>query len=267
MRYVRYQSADGPRWGVIEDDRVRAIRGTVYEGCEPTGETHALAGLPLLAPCEPTKIVAIGLNYRAHAAEAGLPVPDEPAMFLKPTTAIIGPGEAIVHPRRSTRVDYECELACVIKTRARRIAEADALRHVLGYTCLNDVTARDIQFMGGNLLNMTWGKGYDTFCPIGPVLTDEIDPDDVTVEGYLNGRRVQSSSTRDFIFAMARQISWVSHIMTLLPGDVITTGTPPGIGPMTPGDVIEVRISGIGSLSNPVVAETWKRVAVTSVDA
>jgi 2-keto-4-pentenoate hydratase/2-oxohepta-3-ene-1,7-dioic acid hydratase in catechol pathway len=255
MRYIRYDSPDGPRWGVLEGDRARAIRGSFLDRWEPTGETQALAGLRLLPPCEPTKVVAIGLNYRAHAAEAGLPVPDEPAMFLKPTTAIIGPGEAIVHPRRSARVDYECELACVIKTRAHRIGEADALRHVLGYTCLNDVTARDIQFMGGNLLNMTWSKGYDTFCPIGPILTDEIDPDDVLVEGYLNGRRVQSASTRDFIFSMARQVSWASHVMTLLPGDVLTSGTPPGIGPVKPGDVIEVRVSGIGRLSNPVVAE------------
>jgi 2-keto-4-pentenoate hydratase/2-oxohepta-3-ene-1,7-dioic acid hydratase in catechol pathway len=255
MRYVRYDSAEGARWGLLEGDRVRALRGSPLDRCEPTGETRVLTDLRLLAPCAPSKVVAIGLNYRAHAAEAGLAVPEEPAMFLKPTTAIVGPGEAIVHPRRSGRVDYECELACVIRTRAHRVSEAAALSHVLGYTCLNDVTARDIQFIGGNLLNMTWGKGYDTFCPIGPVLTDEIDPDDVLVEGYLNGRRVQSGSTRDFIFSMARQIAWVSHVMTLLPGDVLTTGTPPGIGPMKPGDVIEVRIAGIGGLSNPVVAE------------
>lgn len=255
MRYVRFGSPEGPRWAILEGDRARAIRGSLLDRWEPTDETHALGDLRLLAPCEPSKVVAVGLNYRAHAAEAGLPVPDEPAMFLKPSTAIIGPGEAIVHPRRSARLDYECELACVIKTRAHRVSEAEALGHVLGYTCLNDVTARDIQFIGGNLLNMTWGKGYDTFCPVGPILTDEIDPDDALVEGYLNGRRVQAGSTRDFIFSMARQISWVSHIMTLLPGDVLTTGTPPGIGPMKPGDVIEVRIGGVGGLINPVVAE------------
>jgi 2-keto-4-pentenoate hydratase/2-oxohepta-3-ene-1,7-dioic acid hydratase in catechol pathway len=254
MKYVRYRSGDGARWGVLEGDRVREIRGSVLDRWEATGASHALADAVLLAPCEPSKVVAIGLNYRAHAAEAGLPVPDEPAMFLKPTTAIIGPGDPIVHPKRSARVDYESELACVIKTRARRVSEAEALGHVLGYTCLNDVTARDIQFLGGNLLNMTWGKGYDTFCPIGPLLTDEIDPDDVLVEGYLNGRRVQSGSTRDFIFSMARQLSWISHVMTLLPGDVVTTGTPPGIGPMKPGDVVEVRIAGIGALVNPNVA-------------
>jgi 2-keto-4-pentenoate hydratase/2-oxohepta-3-ene-1,7-dioic acid hydratase in catechol pathway len=256
MRYVRYQSSDGPRWGALEGERVRPLRGSPLDPGEPTGATLALADLRLLAPCEPTKVVAIGLNYRAHAAEAGLPVPDEPAMFLKPTTAVIGPGEPIVRPRRSARVDYECELACVIRTRMHRVPEVEALRHVLGYTALNDVTARDIQSLGGNLLNLTWGKGYDTFCPIGPVLTDEVDPDDVLVEGYLNGRRVQSASTRDFIFPMARQLSWISHIMTLLPNDVVTTGTPPGIGPMKPGDVIEVRIAGIGTLSNPVVDET-----------
>jgi 2-keto-4-pentenoate hydratase/2-oxohepta-3-ene-1,7-dioic acid hydratase in catechol pathway len=256
MNYVRYQSSQGPQWGVLEGDRVRAIRGSVLDRWEAVGESRPLTDLKLLAPCEPSKIVAIGLNYRAHAKEAGLPVPDEPAMFLKPLTAIVGPGDPIVHPARSTRVDYECELACVIKTRARKVSETDALRHVLGYTCLNDVTARDIQMAGGNFLNMTWGKGYDTFCPIGPLVTDGVNPDDVVVEGYLNGRRVQSSSTRDFIFSMARQLSWISHIMTLLPGDVVTTGTPSGIGPMKPGDVIEVRIAGIGSLSNPVIADT-----------
>jgi 2-keto-4-pentenoate hydratase/2-oxohepta-3-ene-1,7-dioic acid hydratase in catechol pathway len=255
MKYVRYRTPDGPRWGVLEDGRVRGVLGSVLDHWEPTGPTHALDELTLLAPCEPSKIVAIGLNYRAHAAESKLPVPDEPAMFLKPTTAIINPGDPIVHPRRSARVDYESELACVIKTRARKVSERNALAHVLGYTCLNDVTARDIQLQGGTHLNMTWGKGYDTFCPIGPLLTDEIDPDDVLVEGYLNGRRVQSGSTKDFIFSMARQISWISHIMTLLPGDVVTTGTPSGIGPMKPGDVIEVRISGVGSLANPNVAD------------
>lgn len=255
MRYVRYQSPKGPRWGVLEGERVDAIRGSVLSRWRRTGESAPLAELKLLAPCEPGKIVAIGLNYRAHAAETGVPVPDEPAMFLKPTTAIVGPGEPIVHPRRSTRVDYEAELACVIKTPVHRVTEAEALRHVLGYTCLNDVTARDIQRMGGNFLNLTWGKGYDTFCPVGPIVTDEIDPDDVLVECYLNGQRVQSGPTRDFIFPMARQIAWVSQIMTLLPGDVLATGTPPGVGPMRVGDVVEVRVSGIGSLANPVVAE------------
>ena len=131
MRYVRFESPEGARWGVLEGDHARAIRGSLFDRWEPTGERTALAGLRLLPPCEPTKVVALGLNYRAHAAESKLPVPDEPAMFLKPTTAIIGPGDAIVHPRRSARLDYECELACVIKTRAWKVSEADALRHAI----------------------------------------------------------------------------------------------------------------------------------------
>lgn len=255
MRYVRCRSSDGPRWGLLEGGLVREIRGVPFGEWEPSGGTQPLAALTLLAPCEPSKIVAIGLNYRAHAAESGVPVPDEPAMFLKAPSAVVGPGDAIIHPRRCARLDYEAELACVIKKRAHRVPEATALEYVLGYTCLNDVTARDIQRMGGNFLNLTWGKGYDTFCPVGPCVTDEIDPDDTLVECYLNGRPVQSGSTRDFIFPMARQIAWVSNIMTLLPGDVVSTGTPAGIGPMKPGDVVEVRIIGIGSLSNPIVAE------------
>jgi 2-keto-4-pentenoate hydratase/2-oxohepta-3-ene-1,7-dioic acid hydratase in catechol pathway len=214
-----------------------------------------LSAVRLLAPCEPTKVVAIGLNYKSHAAEIGLPIPAEPAMFIKPSTSIVGPGDPVVYPKRSQRLDYEAELACVIGTRAHRVSEADALRHVLGYTCLNDVTARDIQMLGGNFLNLTWGKAYDTFCPVGPWIADDIDPDDVLVEGFRSGTRVQSASTRDFIFSMARQISWVSHIMTLLPGDVVTTGTPSGIGPMSVGDTFEVRIGGLGSLTNPIVAE------------
>ncbi len=145
MRYVRYESPEGPRWGVLDGDRVRAIHGSLFDHWELTSEIRARAELRLRPPCEPSKGVGLGLNYRAPAAEAGMPVPDEPATFLKTTTAIIGPGEAIVHPRRSARLDYESELACVIKTRAHRGSEADARHHVLGYTCLNDVTTRDIQ--------------------------------------------------------------------------------------------------------------------------
>lgn len=255
MRYVRYRSVEGPRWGILAEERVHDIRGSVFGEWALTGASHALAEVTLLPPCEPTKVVALGLNYRAHAAESGLPVPSEPAMFLKPSSSVIGPGEAIVYPKRSARLDYEAELACVIKTPAHRVGEGDALKHVLGYTCLNDVTARDIQRIGGNFLNLTWSKGYDTFCPVGPLITDEINPDDVPVECYVNGRRVQSGSTSDFIFSMARQIAWASSIMTLLPGDILSTGTPAGIGPMKVGDVVEVRISGIGSLSNPITGE------------
>jgi 2-keto-4-pentenoate hydratase/2-oxohepta-3-ene-1,7-dioic acid hydratase in catechol pathway len=256
MRYVRYETPGGPAWGVVDGARVQRLRGRPWETRETTGETEALDAVRLLAPCEPTKIVALGLNYRAHAAEVGVPVPDEPAMFLKPPSSLVGPGADIVHPKRSTRVDYEAELACVIGTRAHRVSEAAALRHVFAYTCLDDVTARDIQRLDGTFLNLAWAKGYDTFCPVGPALVDDVDPDDVLVECLVDDRVVQSGSTRDFIFTMARQIAWLSQIMTLEPGDVVSTGTPAGVGPIRVGDRVEVRVSGIGSLVNRVVAET-----------
>ncbi|MFQ5828519.1 MAG: fumarylacetoacetate hydrolase family protein [Candidatus Methylomirabilia bacterium] len=256
MRFVRFQSAAGRRWGVVEGDRVREVEGNVLERWRATERTTAIAGLELLPPCEPSKIVALGLNYKSHALEVNMPIPEDPSMFLKATTALIGPGEPIVYPKRSNRVDYEAELACVIRKPARRVSRQDALSYVWGYTCLNDVTARDIQFTGGNFLNLTWSKGYDTFCPVGPwVVADEINPDDVLVQCYVNGEQRQSASTSDFIFPMADQIVWLSNVMTLLPGDVVTTGTPAGIGPMQVGDVVEVRIAGIGSLRNPIAGE------------
>jgi 2-keto-4-pentenoate hydratase/2-oxohepta-3-ene-1,7-dioic acid hydratase in catechol pathway len=200
----------------------------------------------------PSKIVAMGLNYRHHAEEVHLPLPEVPLIFLKPPTSVIGPEENIIYPPSTTRVDYECELAIIIKKRAWQVSREEALEYVLGYTCLNDVSARDHQKQDGQ---WTRAKGFDTFSPIGPWIETGLDPGKVTVGTYLNGELKQHSRTSDMIFDVPEQISFISHVMTLLPGDVIATGTPSGIGPMKPGDIVEIKISSIGTLRNYVVED------------
>jgi 2-keto-4-pentenoate hydratase/2-oxohepta-3-ene-1,7-dioic acid hydratase in catechol pathway len=216
-------------------------------------EVLTLDQVQLLAPCEPTKIIALGLNYRDHAAEFGREVPDEPLIFMKPSTSVIGPEADIVYPKMARRVDYEAELAVVMGRVAFWVPEENALDYVLGYTCFNDVTARDLQKKDSLF---TRAKGFDTFAPMGPWIETEIaDPDRLTVEAYLNGERRQYSNTGNMVFGVRRLISFISQVMTLLPGDVIATGTPAGVGPMHPGDVIEVRVEGIGILRNQLVSE------------
>ena len=208
----------------------------------------------LLAPVEPSKVVAIGLNFKAHAAEFNKELPTEPMLFLKPSTSVIGPGEEIVYPSHmSYRVDYEAELGVVVGTRAHEVAVDRAADHILGYTCVNDVTARDLQ---GRDVQYTRAKSFDTFAPLGPWIETELDPLDVRIESFLNGEPRQSSSSSDMIFNVFELLSFVSHVMTLLPGDVIATGTPSGIGKMKPGNTVEVRVEGIGSLMNTVAARS-----------
>lgn len=198
---------------------------------------------------KPTKIVCVGTNYGDHAKELDMKVPEEPLIFLKPPSSIIYDSQEIVYPRGAARLDYEAELAVVIKKRARDISENGVSKYILGYTCLNDVTARDLQKKDGQ---WTRSKSFDTFCPIGPVIETEIDPADAKVESYLNGELKQSSNTRHLIFTVCRLVSFISGVMTLFPGDIISTGTPYGVGPMQPGDTIDIRIEGIGSLKNKV---------------
>jgi 2-keto-4-pentenoate hydratase/2-oxohepta-3-ene-1,7-dioic acid hydratase in catechol pathway len=253
MRLLRFAREGRIGYGTFEDELVHPLWSLPFIGVVKTGEALPLEEVTLLAPCEPTKIIALGLNYRDHAAEFGRQVPDEPLIFMKPSTSVIGPDSSIVYPNMSRRVDYEAELALVIGHTARRVAEENALDYVLGYTCFNDVTARDLQKKDGLF---TRAKGFDTFAPMGPWIETEIaDPDNLTVEAYLNGERRQHSSTSNMVFGVRRLISFISHIMTLLPGDVIATGTPAGVGPMQVGDEVEVRVEGIGSLSNRVVSE------------
>jgi 2-keto-4-pentenoate hydratase/2-oxohepta-3-ene-1,7-dioic acid hydratase in catechol pathway len=217
----------------------------------PLDKTYDLNEVKLLAPCTPTKIVALGLNYKSHAEETHNPVPESPIIFIKPTTCIIGPEDNIVYPPPTTRVDYECELGVVIGKRMRMVAIDDVLDYVFGYTCVNDVTARDHQ---RDDVQWTRGKGHDTFGPIGPCIETELDPGNVVVSTYLNNELKQQQNTSDLIFSVPEMISFISGVMTLLPGDIIATGTPSGIGPMKPGDTVEIKIDPIGVLRNYVVA-------------
>ncbi len=243
MKLVRFELDGRIVHGCVEKTTV-----SIYPQSTPSRE-FALSEVRLLAPAQPTKVVAVGLNYRDHAEEVGLPIPDEPLLFLKPASSVIGPEDSIIMPSMSSRVDYEAELAVVIGKTAVKVPEEKAGEHILGYTCLNDVTARDLQAKDGQ---WTRAKGFDTFCPIGPWVETELDPWDLRVELFLNHERRQHSRTSNLVFNVFRLVSYVSHIMTLVPGDIIATGTPSGIGPMSAGDSVEVRVEGIGSLVNHV---------------
>lgn len=249
MKLVRFQSLGKIVQGVVDHEEVVELEGDLFGPRRTLPSRHLLSSVKLLAPCSPSKIVAVGLNYRDHAKELGMSTSDTPILFLKPPTSIIGPGEVITYPAMSAQVDYEAELGVVIKDRIRDIKPEEARDHILGYTCVNDVTARDLQKKDGQ---WTRAKSFDTFCPLGPWIETDLDPADLLVEAYLNGERRQSSRTSQFIFSVHQLISFISEIMTLYPGDLVITGTPPGVGPMKPGDAIEVRIEGIGSLTNRV---------------
>jgi 2-keto-4-pentenoate hydratase/2-oxohepta-3-ene-1,7-dioic acid hydratase in catechol pathway len=236
-------------YGAVSGDAVQEISGDIFGTYHVLDVRFPLNLLTVLAPCAPTKIVAVGLNYRTHATEVNMELPEEPILFLKPPTAVIGPEEKIIYPAMSKRVDYEGELGVVISRRCQDVSVEQASDYILGYTCANDVTARDLQKKDGQ---WTRAKGFDTFAPLGPFIETELDPSDVLIETFLNGEIKQSASTRDLIFPVNYLVSFISRVMTLLPGDVIATGTPEGIGPMRAGDAVEVRIKGIGSLRNTV---------------
>ena len=251
MKIVRFTQDSEPKYGLIEDNEVYAIEGDVFGDFERGERVGTLPEMRLLAPCEPTKIVAVGRNYAEHAAEMQSQVPTEPLVFLKPPSAVIGPGAAIVYPPISQRVDYEAELAVVIGRRARNVPANEALDFVLGYTCGNDVTARDLQRKDGQ---WTRSKSFDTFCPLGPWIVTSLDASDLPIESRVNGAVKQRSRTSQMIFPVAELIRHITQVMTLEPGDVILTGTPAGIGPLQPGDRVEVEIEGIGVLENTVVS-------------
>lgn len=265
MHLIRFETPDGRTLcGIPSDESTAAVLPSDAFGARtPTGETARIGRV--LAPVEPCNIYGIGLNYRAHAAETGAPIPDQPIVFMKPTTAVVGPGDPIVLPsacEHGPEVDYEAELAVVIGRGARNVGVDDALDHVLGYTCACDVSARRWQKHGGG---GQWirGKGFDSFCPLGPVLVtaDAIpDPQDLMLRCVVNGRTLQQGSTADMIFSVAELIAFLSRDTTLAPGTLILTGTPPGVGfarkpPvfLAPGDRVRVEIDGIGALENPVV--------------
>jgi 2-keto-4-pentenoate hydratase/2-oxohepta-3-ene-1,7-dioic acid hydratase in catechol pathway len=252
MRETPASDAASPKYGLIESENIIEISGPPWGPWSRGSRSSRLADVRLLAPVEPSKIVCIGRNYAAHAAEMGNEVPKEPLMFLKPPSSIIGPGEAIVLPKYSQRVEHEGELALVMGRRCSHLSDADdALSFVMGYTCLNDVTARDLQ---KNDVQFTRGKGFDTFCAVGPHIETALDPANVLVETHVNGERRQSGVTSLMIYPAAFLVRWISRMMTLVPGDVIATGTPAGVGPLVAGDVVEVSVAGVGVLRNPVHA-------------
>jgi len=247
VKIVRFKTGSNTLYGILNGIEIQAIEGEPFDIIKPINKRYQLSEVKLLSPCTPSKIVAIGLNYRSHAEETHNPIPKLPIIFLKPTTAIIGPEENIVYPPDTTRVDYECELAVVIKKKARMIPVGKSLDYVLGYTCFNDVTARDHQ---RDDVQWTRGKGHDTFAPFGPCIETDIDPGNVNISTWLNGELKQTGNTSDLIFSVPDIVSFVSGVMTLLPGDIIATGTPSGIGPMKPGDTVEIKIEPIGILKN-----------------
>lgn len=258
MRYCRFQSSDGPHYGIIEPqagrDLVVPIDNPFQSEPKRTGPGVALAEVKLLAPVLPGKLVCVGRNYREHAKELGNPVPDELLTFLKPPSTVIGPGEKIVRPSITQRLDYEGELAIVVGKQCRHIRDDEDVRqYIRGFTCANDVTARDIQKKDNQ---WTRGKGFDTFCPVGPIVSDEIDPwKGVKVQTRVNGELKQDGNTNQFIFSIEQILRYITRVMTLFPGDLIPTGTPAGVGQIQAGDTVEVSVEGIGKLANPVVDE------------
>lgn len=261
MRYCRFSTSEGPKFGLVENaNGAEQITQTAPDAALPdfAGATKTapipLSSVSLLEPVRPSKILCVGRNYADHAKELGNPVPAEPLIFFKPPTSLIPHGGKIVLPNGlSERIEYEGELTVVMARTCRNLDPNDDVRpYIFGYTCANDVTARDLQKKDGQWWR---AKGFDTFCPVGPIVTDEIDPwAGVQVETRVNGEVKQSANTRIFIFPLDLIIRYIAQVMTLLPGDVILTGTPAGVGPLQAGDRVEVSVQGIGTLSNPVVA-------------
>lgn len=250
MRLARAIFEGRPRWASVVDDQLVWLEGDFAAGFAEVGGHAPLASARLCAPVAPSKIVALASNYPSHAAEMGKPVPAAPRLFFKPPSALIGPGEPIVIPPETVRVDPEGELAVVIGRRMQRVSASAALAHVFGYVAANDVTARDFQKADGLFAR---AKGFDSFCPIGPWIESDLDPRDLAIETWVNGERRAAGRTSEMVFGIAQTLAYVSSIMTLEPGDVLLTGTPPGVAPIVHGDHVQVRIEGLGALDNPVV--------------
>jgi 2-keto-4-pentenoate hydratase/2-oxohepta-3-ene-1,7-dioic acid hydratase in catechol pathway len=250
-RFYRIAHRGTPRHVVEEGGRWRLIDGDLF-GDHRAGEEIPSDGHTILAPVQPSKIVAIGLNYKDHAAEQNKPLPKEPMMFLKPSTAVIGPSDPILLPEGVGRVDHEAEVGVVISRRAFHVTREHAGEYVLGLVCLNDVTARELQARD---IQYTRAKGFDTFAPIGPCVASGIDynaPDGVRIEGWVNDERRQASTTTQLVFGVDELIAFITRVMTLLPGDIIATGTPAGVGSLKAGDRVTIKIEGVGELTNPV---------------
>ena len=250
MRYVKLLRDGKGVWGVLQGDLVRTLTKPPFEEICYDGESLPLEACRLLAPCEATKIVCVGKNYYDHAVEMGEGVPEQPILFLKAPNTLNHPEGTVHAPTFVGRLDYEGELAFVIRRRAKDVKAENFADYILGYTCLNDVTARDVQKGDGQ---WTRGKSMDGFAPIGPVVTDEVDPAALAIETRLNGTVVQQGNTSQFMTAVPQLLAFITASMTLEPGDVVTTGTPAGVGPMAPGDTVEVTVQGIGTLRNHII--------------
>ncbi|MBN3040156.1 MAG: fumarylacetoacetate hydrolase family protein [Candidatus Omnitrophica bacterium] len=250
MKIIHFSFKKSRHWGMISDDLIIFLKKPPYGKIELSSNTIPLNSVKYLAPATPTKIILCGLNYIDHALELKMKPPQEPVIFLKPPSALIANQQNILHPAGVKRLDYEAELAVVIRKKAKNIKPREVNKFILGYTCLNDVTARDIQKKDGQ---WTRAKSFDTFCPVGPWCETSLDPSDLRIRSYLNGKLMQDSRTNNFIFPVDFLVSFISKIMTLYPGDVISTGTPKGVSKMKPKDRIEINIQGIGSLVNNVL--------------
>lgn len=250
MKFVRFSKNNQVKYGVLQGDSVKELLSDLFSTPEYSGAEYKLAEITLLAPVEPGKLVCVGLNYRLHAEESGVPVPAEPMLFMCSPEAIIAPGESIVLDSHTDRVDFEAEIAIVVGKKCKDVAQDQAKNYIFGYTCANDVSNRDLQRKDGQF---TRAKSFDTYKPMGPCIETELNPNNVAISLRQNGEVRQSSNTNDMIFSIEKIFEFVSSIMTLNPGDVIITGTPSGVGPMKKGDVIHIDIEGIGQLSNPVI--------------
>jgi 2-keto-4-pentenoate hydratase/2-oxohepta-3-ene-1,7-dioic acid hydratase in catechol pathway len=251
MKIYRFKDKDTASYGILEEEYLRPLEGSVFRKFKVLRKKIPISRVILLPPVRPTKIVAVGTNYKNHAMEMGKSIPKEPLIFLKPSSAVVGPNDIIIYPKMSKRVDYEGELALVVKKKARLLRDSDSIEDfILGYTCFNDVTARDLQQKDGQF---TRAKSFDTFAAFGPGIATDVDPSNLRIKTFVNGKLKQSSNTKQLIFPVPFLLRFISDIMTLNPGDIITTGTPAGVGPLRPGDRVDVQIEGIGTLSNTVM--------------
>ena len=253
MKITRYEIRGNVSYGLVDPAKgeIRELARPPFDEIQVRGKAQSLAEVRLLAPVVPSKIVAVGLNYKDHAREMGKTIPKEPLLFLKAPSALNHPGGEVVYPKASRRVDFEAELAVVIGKRAKNVPAREAQSVILGYTCINDVTARDLQAKDGLYAR---AKGFDTFAPLGPWIETDLDPSALSIRCLVNGTARQSSNTREMGTSVFELVEFISHVMTLVPGDVIATGTPPGVGPVQVGDVVTVEIEGIGSLTNRIVS-------------
>ncbi len=251
MKIFRFKHQNRSQYGLLKEEKLYPLEGSIFRNFKVKKKGIPIREVSILLPVKPSKIVAVGLNYKNHAMERGKTIPEEPLIFLKPSSAVIGPQDIIIYPRMAKRIDYEGELAVIIKKKTHFIRnDEDVDAHVLGYTCFNDVTARNLQERDGQF---TRAKSFDTFAAIGPCIAMDMDPSELRIKTFLNGKLKQSASTKNLIFSVPFLIKFISEIMTLYPGDIISTGTPAGVGPMFPGDRVDIQIEGIGTLSNTVM--------------